>query len=494
MRIIAGEYRSRTLEAPAGLATRPTSDRLRETLFNVLTPRMEGAVFLDLYAGSGAVGIEALSRGAASVDFVERASDAIRVLRKNLARLGITEGFRVHTVGVGAWLRRVARKGASDRKPGMLSPTRCQVRRAGRRPHRLRPSDSQLPLAQVFEVQVIVEAVHRALAPVARFLDAAKGRCFGGQRAFVDADDAGLRAPRPRARCGTLRSNRCTPPGRTAWRSQRRSLLLGLEARYRHDRAEGLLAGAGHRGVSAGQQCRREVVGPRAVSRCPPTRRARPAHGVAHMAPDLVHGLGIDHRPDSARPRRCRADLQRRDRAPTLGEAVVDPRLHEHRFGLTHVWPPLRNFAAISPSTAASTLASSKTMNGALPPSSSDSFFSVSALRRARCLPTGVEPVKRDLAHARVVEPDVDHLGRALARGGDDVQHARGHARPSASSTRASEVSGVSSAGLATTVQPAASAGAILRGSSPPEVPRRDHRDTPTGSCAHVRDPAPAPG
>ena len=64
MRIIAGEYRSRTLEAPAGLATRPTSDRLRETLFNVLAPRMEGAVFLDLYAGSGAVGIEALSRGA----------------------------------------------------------------------------------------------------------------------------------------------------------------------------------------------------------------------------------------------------------------------------------------------------------------------------------------------------------------------------------------------------------------------------------------------
>ena len=96
MRIIAGEYRSRTLEAPAGLATRPTSDRLRETLFNVLAPRMEGAVFLDLYAGSGAVGIEALSRGAASVDFVERAESAVAVLRKNLARLGVpgTHGRR----------------------------------------------------------------------------------------------------------------------------------------------------------------------------------------------------------------------------------------------------------------------------------------------------------------------------------------------------------------------------------------------------------------
>ena len=118
MRIIAGEYRSRMLEAPAGLATRPTSDRLRETLFNVLAPRMEGAVFLDLYAGSGAVGIEALSRGAASVDFVERAESAVAVLRKNLARLGITGGFRVHTVGVGGWLRRFVKNAGSARKPG----------------------------------------------------------------------------------------------------------------------------------------------------------------------------------------------------------------------------------------------------------------------------------------------------------------------------------------------------------------------------------------
>jgi 16S rRNA (guanine(966)-N(2))-methyltransferase RsmD len=118
MRIIAGEYRSRTLEAPAGLATRPTSDRLRETLFNVLAPRMEGATFLDLYAGSGAVGIEALSRGAAGVEFVERAETAVAVLRKNLARLRITEGLQVHTSGVGSWLRRVVRGNAADRKMG----------------------------------------------------------------------------------------------------------------------------------------------------------------------------------------------------------------------------------------------------------------------------------------------------------------------------------------------------------------------------------------
>ena len=106
MRIIAGQFRSRTLAAPAVLATRPTSDRLRETLFNVLAPRIEGAVFLDLYAGSGAVGIEALSRGAASVTFVERAPAALALLRANLARLGVSEGFRIHPGSVTGWLRR----------------------------------------------------------------------------------------------------------------------------------------------------------------------------------------------------------------------------------------------------------------------------------------------------------------------------------------------------------------------------------------------------
>jgi 16S rRNA (guanine(966)-N(2))-methyltransferase RsmD len=105
MRIIAGLYRSRTLAAPAGLATRPTSDRLRETLFNVLAPRIEGAAFLDLYAGSGAVGIEALSRGAARVEFVERAPAALSMLSANLAKLGVTAGFRIHNRSVGGFLR-----------------------------------------------------------------------------------------------------------------------------------------------------------------------------------------------------------------------------------------------------------------------------------------------------------------------------------------------------------------------------------------------------
>src|ERR1039458_3160387 len=94
VRIIAGSLRSRTLEAPPGLTTRPTSDRLRETLFNVLAPRIQGAAFLDLYAGSGAVGIEALSRGAARVEFVEREPKALKALRTNLVKLGIVGGFR----------------------------------------------------------------------------------------------------------------------------------------------------------------------------------------------------------------------------------------------------------------------------------------------------------------------------------------------------------------------------------------------------------------
>jgi 16S rRNA (guanine(966)-N(2))-methyltransferase RsmD len=97
MRIIAGTLRSRSLQAPPGLATRPTSDRLRETLFNVLAPRVEGSHFLDLYAGSGAVGIEALSRGAARVVFVERAAAALRVLRANLVRLGLASDLDIHS-------------------------------------------------------------------------------------------------------------------------------------------------------------------------------------------------------------------------------------------------------------------------------------------------------------------------------------------------------------------------------------------------------------
>lgn len=106
MRIIGGSLGSRKLQAPPGLATRPTSDRLRETLFNVLAPRIEGAAFLDLYAGSGAVGIEAVSRGAARVVCVERTAPALKMLRDNLARLGIEKSIEVHSGAVNVFLRR----------------------------------------------------------------------------------------------------------------------------------------------------------------------------------------------------------------------------------------------------------------------------------------------------------------------------------------------------------------------------------------------------
>lgn len=95
MRVIAGKYRSRRLVAPAGVQTRPTSDRLRETLFNVLGPAVQGSAWLDLFAGSGAIGIEALSRGALMAHFVESSSRAVRAIRSNLATLGVSEGFEI---------------------------------------------------------------------------------------------------------------------------------------------------------------------------------------------------------------------------------------------------------------------------------------------------------------------------------------------------------------------------------------------------------------
>lgn len=115
MRVIAGIYRSRVLKAPSGLATRPSSDRLRETLFNVLATRIEGAAFLDLYAGSGAVGIEAASRGAARVVCVERAPAALGVLRANLESLGIRGAVRVQAGSVGAFLNRRLAASGEDR-------------------------------------------------------------------------------------------------------------------------------------------------------------------------------------------------------------------------------------------------------------------------------------------------------------------------------------------------------------------------------------------
>lgn len=87
LRIVAGAYRNRRIVAPAGSRVRPTSDRVREALYDILGPTLEGASVLDAYAGSGALGLEALSRGAASATFVEYHPDAIRFLRRNIESL-----------------------------------------------------------------------------------------------------------------------------------------------------------------------------------------------------------------------------------------------------------------------------------------------------------------------------------------------------------------------------------------------------------------------
>lgn len=111
MRVIAGTYRSRLLVSPRGNATRPTSDRLRETLFNILAMKIEGCHFVDLYAGTGAVGIEAISRGAAHVWFAENAAPALSSIKANLSALKILRGFTVEDRGTGALLERLAKAG-----------------------------------------------------------------------------------------------------------------------------------------------------------------------------------------------------------------------------------------------------------------------------------------------------------------------------------------------------------------------------------------------
>lgn len=117
MRVIAGTYRSRVLKSLKGLALRPTSDRLRETLFNVLGPDMAGSRFIDLFAGTGAIGIEALSRGASEVVFVENHAPAVALIRRNLESLGIRKGAVVLATEVVRGLEKLAAKEKSRIPP-----------------------------------------------------------------------------------------------------------------------------------------------------------------------------------------------------------------------------------------------------------------------------------------------------------------------------------------------------------------------------------------
>lgn len=108
MRIIAGTFRSRQLKSLKGLSLRPTSDMMRETLFNILGPRVDGSRFLDLFAGTGAIGIEAVSRGAAHVVFVEKHPATVRLLKENLASLQISSGVQVIPADVRASITKLS--------------------------------------------------------------------------------------------------------------------------------------------------------------------------------------------------------------------------------------------------------------------------------------------------------------------------------------------------------------------------------------------------
>lgn len=117
MRVIAGTYRSRILKSLKGSALRPTSDYLRETLFNILGPGVDGSRFIDLFAGTGAIGIEALSRGAAEVVFIENHAPAATLIRRNLAALEIHSGAIVFAVDAVRGLERLAASHKANDSP-----------------------------------------------------------------------------------------------------------------------------------------------------------------------------------------------------------------------------------------------------------------------------------------------------------------------------------------------------------------------------------------
>jgi len=108
VRVIAGKFRSRRLKGPGMLQIRPTSDRLRETLFDILGPTVDDSLFVDLYAGTGAIGIEAVSRGAREVILVESNAKAAKLIRENLAALGIQAGIELITADALKGLEKIA--------------------------------------------------------------------------------------------------------------------------------------------------------------------------------------------------------------------------------------------------------------------------------------------------------------------------------------------------------------------------------------------------
>jgi 16S rRNA (guanine(966)-N(2))-methyltransferase RsmD len=117
VRIVAGSLGGRVLRAPPGAATRPTSERVREALFSILGPPVADSLVLDLFAGSGALGLEALSRGAGRAVFVDKARPAADILRRNLAELGVAARAEVVVGDALAFIAQDARGARGDRGP-----------------------------------------------------------------------------------------------------------------------------------------------------------------------------------------------------------------------------------------------------------------------------------------------------------------------------------------------------------------------------------------
>lgn len=111
MRVISGKFRGRKLRGPRGFRLRPTSDRLKETLFDILGPTVSGTVFLDVFAGTGAVGLEALSRGSREVVFIESDGEAADLIRRNLELCGVATAYRIIRRDVFTALRALGRQG-----------------------------------------------------------------------------------------------------------------------------------------------------------------------------------------------------------------------------------------------------------------------------------------------------------------------------------------------------------------------------------------------
>jgi 16S rRNA (guanine966-N2)-methyltransferase len=193
MRIVAGTLGGRVLRAPRGATTRPTSEKVREALFNVLGPPAPELHVLDLFAGSGALGLEALSRGAASVTFVERDRGALTVLRANLAALEVGERATVVPLDVSRFLASAAASGSAWGWIFLDPPYAAGVVEA---------TLAALPRARLTDdAVVVVEHAHRTPSPErAGFLLRTDLRRYGDtalSRYRIDAPLALSSAPSP---------------------------------------------------------------------------------------------------------------------------------------------------------------------------------------------------------------------------------------------------------------------------------------------------------